>query len=64
MSDASKEIEALTGIEGIDLFPGVRKWKATKAAEKLAGEVPAELRGLVVRKLIGSILGRLLGRNG
>ena len=64
MSEVSKEIESITGIEGIDLFPGVRKWKATKAAEKLASEVPNELRGLVVRKLLGSMVRRLLGRNG
>lgn len=63
-SDASKAIEEMTGIEGIDLFPGIRRWKAAQAAEKLAGEIPPELRGLVARKLLGAIARRLLGRSG
>ena len=63
-SDVSKAIENATGIPDIDLFPAIRKWKAAAQAEQVAAAVPAEIRGLVVRKLIGQILGGLFGRKG
>ena len=63
-SEVSKALEEATGIEGIDLFPGLRKWKLAKDAEKLASAIPDELRGLVVRRLIVSIALRLFGRSG
>ena len=63
-SDASKALEEATGIEGIDLFPGLRKWRLAKDAEKLVSAIPHELRGLVVRKLIVGLTLRLFGRNG
>ena len=61
-SDASKALEEVTGIPDIDLFPGLRKWKRAKDAEKLASAIPAEIRGAVVRKLIGSLIAGLFGR--
>ena len=61
-SDTSKALEEATGIPDIDLFPGVRKWKAAKEAEKVAAAVPAEIRVLVVRKLVLQILGGIFGR--
>ena len=63
-SEVSKALEEATGIEGIDLFPGLRKWKLAKDAEKVAASIPDELRGLVVRRLIVGIIGRLFGRGG
>ncbi len=62
-SDVSKALEEATGIPGIDLFPGLRKWKRAKDAETLASAIPDELRGLVVRKLIAGLVGRRFGRN-
>jgi hypothetical protein len=60
----SKAIEEATGIEGIDLFPGIRKWQVAKQAEKAAAAIPPEIRGIVVRKLVVSILTSLFRRKG